>query len=91
MRIHPDLEWIHSTDFYVKFRDPFREKKAKKNVVPIMGKLLRLKEEGGREARLRLRDQTLATVEDPASSPGMRPLSEKRWMLLLHCCGSASL
>ncbi len=44
-----------------------------------MGKLLRLKEEGRRETRLRLRDQTLALVEDPASSPGTtRPLCEKR-------------
>jgi hypothetical protein len=62
--------------YMVKFRDPFREKKAKKSVVPIMGQLLRLKVEGGRETRLRLRDQTLATVEDPASSPGTRPLLE---------------
>jgi hypothetical protein len=75
----------------LKFRDPFREKKAKKSVVPIMGQLLRLKVEGGRETRLRLRDQTLATVEDPASNPGTRPLCKKRWMLLLQCCGYASV
>jgi hypothetical protein len=74
----------------LKFRDPFREKKVKKSVVPIMGKLLRLKVEGGRGTRLRLRDQILATVEDPASSPGTRPLCKKGWMLLLQCCGSAS-
>jgi hypothetical protein len=58
--------------------NPFREKKAKKSVVPIMGQLLRLKEEGVRGTRQRLRDQTLATVEDPASSPGTRPLCKNK-------------
>ncbi len=81
VRIHPDLD--PPQHWYVKFRDPFREKKEKKSVVPVMGKLLRLKEEGGGGTRLRLRDQTLATVEDPASSPGTRPLCNQRWMLLL--------